>query len=82
MNLTHILTPNFFKVHFNSTFPSPKWYPPFHSADKNAASPLHDTSPGYRIILDVIALIISGEEFTLWNSSDPIFSVLLLLVLW
>jgi hypothetical protein len=66
-NLTHIFTPDFFKIHFHSTLPSLKWYPLFYASDSNAASPIADTSPGYRILLDFIALI-SGGECTLWNS--------------
>jgi hypothetical protein len=69
MNLTHMLTPDVFKINFNSTLPSLKWYPLFHSSDWNAASLMHDTSPGYRIFLDFIALIICDGECTLWNSS-------------
>jgi len=78
-NKFHNLSHNFFKIQFNILLPSmprsSKWFLPFSSYSQNFICiflpylPMHGACPAHVILLDLITLIIFGEEYKLWCSS-------------
>jgi len=76
MNPTHILYPNFFKIHFPIILPSTTWpykWLPTKTLYSFLFPPMRATCPTHLIFLASIFLVKLAEEFRLWSSTPCTF---------